>query len=268
MRLFVPATLLLFMVWSGNVCASPFTEKVFKVSPYIEAANAIEAGDNAKLEKLIKQPGFDINYETPVVNLSPGRDSFTLLDWAISEQQAQAVEILLKAAADPNKATHSKTTPLMLAALGENDEIFKILLVRYGANPNKTDDIQVALTIVLGIPSINKPPDFNRAELLVKHGADVNIVFGRGKTPIIDAAIQYNYPAVLWLLEHRANYEARDHLGWTMLCRLRDSYTNTNLKPSSEIYKARDNVRDWLLAHGVARSRIDPKLHPSNKCDD
>jgi hypothetical protein len=156
----------------------------------------------------------------------------------------------------------------MLAAFWGNDEIFKMLLQRYGADPNRTNSRGVALTTVFGIPITSKPPDFNRAELLVKYGADVNIVFNRGRTPIIDAAIQYNYPAVLWLLEHGANYEVRDQSGWTMLCRLRDSYTNTNLKPSSEIYKARDNVRDWLLAHGVARSRIDPKLHPSNKCDD
>ncbi len=52
-----------------------------------------------------------------------------------------------------------------------------------------------------------------------------------------------------------------------MMCYLRNSYRANTLTPS-EAYTYRDKVRDWLLAHGVARSRVDPTLHPNPKCDD
>jgi hypothetical protein len=272
MRLFVVGTFLFFSVWFKSAFAAPTTAETFKISPYIEAAEAIEAGDNTKLRKLVKQPGFDVNYETPVIYFNPGRDSFTLLDWAIGLEQVQAVKILLEAGADPNKATHSETTPLMTATSMKNDEIFKTLLVRYKADTNRIGHGKVALTIALRRKlttnrGILKIESFYRAELLVKHGANVNIIFDRGKTPIIETAIQEQWHAVLWLLKHGAKFEARDQSGHTMLCWLRDSYKTGALQPSN-LFDARDKVRDWLLARGVARSRIDPKLHPSNKCDD
>jgi hypothetical protein len=63
------------------------------------------------------------------------------------------------------------------------------------------------------------------------------------------------------LLEHGANCEARDNINATMMGYLRSSYATSPALPSeNQLY--RDKVRDWLLAHGMARSRVDPALSP------
>jgi uncharacterized protein len=248
----------------GSARAELTAKDIFKISPYIEAAEAIDVGDATALEKIIRQPGFDVNHETPEIYYKPGRDTFTLLTWAVLGEDIWAVKMLLAAGADPNKGTQA-TTPLITAARRQSNELFELLL-RHGANPNQIAHEGVALTVTLERISLGKV-GWDRAELLLKHGADVNIDFDQGTTPIIDATVQHWYPGVLWLLEHGANYEARDNTGETMLCWLRFSYQSGALKPS-ELYNARDRVRDWLLAHGVARSRVDPALHPGEGCDD
>ena len=149
----------------------------------------------------------------------------------------------------------------------KSDELFDLLL-RYKASPNKIYDgsMKTALMVVLRERPLGEKR-FERAEMLIKHGADVNLDIDRGETAAIAFSRLQEWRAVSWLLEHGTDHERRDSVRGTIMCYLRNSYRANTLAPS-EAFTYRDKVRDWLLAHGVARSRLDPALHPSPKCDD
>jgi hypothetical protein len=242
-------------------------EIFFKKEPYISAAAAITAGDTRTLERLITG-GLDVNFEGPETKTPWGIDSVTLLLWAELHENIPAMEVLLKAGANANKGSRRGLTPLIDAALKQRTDIFELFLLKYKADPNVVfyNGIkETALTAVLKeLPLADER--WRRAEMLFQHGANVNLDLDRGETAVISVSILDHRRAVLWLLEHGANHEVRGRIA-TMMCYLRDTYQTNTLQPSEE-YAYRDNVRDWLLAHGVARSRVDPALHPGHECDD
>lgn len=253
---------------TGLVNGMSTEEIIFEKSPYIEAAKAAGQGHATTLEILIKQ-GLDVNYEGKETKGPWGADTITLLTWAALKDSAEGVETLLKAGASPNKATRRGMTPLMLASGSRSKELFDLLLVRYKADPNKIfgRPYETALTLALKERKTLGEKRFERAEALIKHGADINLDMNQGETALIKFGMLEDWRVVYWLLEHGANHEARNIGRVTMLCILRDSYKVNTLAPS-EVYTYRDKTRDWLLANGVARSRLDPALHPSSKCDD
>ena len=230
---------------------------IFGKPPYLTAAEAIAAGDMATLQRLIAE-GLDVNYEGRETETPWGKDTVTLLLWAAVKHQPGCGELLLKAGANPDKATASGLTPLMMA-LTESDVLFDLLLVRYKADTNKIYNAGVqetALTLALSSKTLGERR-WQHAEMLLKHGANVNLGLDRGETAILLLMHLRDFRAVLWLLEHGANPEARDSVNATTMTYLRDSYA-THLDGSSENDLYRDKVRDWLLAHGVERSRLAP----------
>ncbi len=243
-------------------------ELIFEKSPYVEAAKAAEQGDVATLKKLISQ-GIDLNHEGKETRGDWGADTMTLLTWAVLNDSFKGTEELLKAGADPNKSTGRGMTSLMLASASKNEKLFELLLIQYKADPNKVfiGQRETALTIALQERRNLGERRFDRAETLLKRGANIDVNMDRGETALIRFGIQEDWRAVYWLLEHGANYEARNKIGATVMCFLRDSYKVNNLT-HSEAYTYRDKVRNRLLARGVERSRVDPALHPSTRCDD
>lgn len=262
LMILIPA-LSINLVYSNSI-----EELIFENSPYVEAATAAGEGDIETLEELIKQ-GLDVNYEGKDSRGPWGKDTVTLLLWAALQDSVEGAAALLKAGADPNKTTRRGMTPLMIASARESDELFELLLVRYKAEPNKIfgRPYQTALMILLEERRNLGEKRFDRAERLIKYGANVNLDIDRGETATIAFSKRGDWRAVFWLLEHGANHEIRNRLKATMMCYLRNSYHAGTLAPSeASIY--RDKVRDWLLKNNVERSRVDPILHPSTKCDD
>ena len=261
--------MMLISIISIKLAYCESTERVvFEKSPYVEAATAAGQGDVDILERLIKQ-GLDVNYEGNDTRGPWGKDTVTLLLWAVLQDSIEGAAALLEAGADPNKTTRRGMTPLMIASARESDEIFELLLLRYKVDPNKIfgRPYKTALTIVLEERNNLGEKRFARANKLIKYGADVNLDMDRGETAAINFSMLGDWRAVYWLLEHDANYEARDSAEATLMCYLRNSYKANMLAPS-EAFTYRDKVRNWLLKHNVKSSRIDPNLHPSFKCDD
>jgi hypothetical protein len=243
-------------------------EQVFETAPYFEAAQAIKRDDVAALRNLIRQ-GLNVNYETKEVRTAWGRDSVHLLLYATASDSVKTTEALLEAGADVNKETKGGMTAMLMGAPSPSDALFELLLVRYKADPNKVLRIGVeksALMVLLQERRALGERRFERAKTLLRYGADVNLDLGSGQTAAISFSKLGDWRAVHWLLENGAQHESRDRFG-TVMCALRNSYRANVLAPS-EAFTYRDMVRDWLLAKGVARSRIDPTLHPNAKCDD
>jgi hypothetical protein len=242
--------------------------QAFESPLYIEAAQAIRRDDAAGLRQLIGR-GLDVNHETKEVRTAWGLDTVHLLLYATASDSVKAAAALLDAGADVNKATKRGMTALIMGAPSRNEALLDLLLVRYKADPNKVMQAggpQTALTFVLEERRALGEKRFERAAKLIRHGANVNLDLGGGETHTIAFSKLGDWRAVHWLLENGAQYEVRDRIG-TMMCVLRNSYRANVLGPS-EAFTYRDRVRDWLLAKGVTRSRVDPALHPSPKCDD
>lgn len=240
---------------------------VFETPLYLEAAQAIRRDDAARLQQLIGR-GLDVNHETKEVRTAWGRDTVHLLLYASISNSVNATRALLDAGADVNKATKGGMTALIMGGASPNEALFDLLLVRYKADPNKVlrrGVPQTALMVLLQERRALGEKRFDRATKMIRHGADVNLDLGGGETAAIVFSKSEDWRAVHWLLEHGARHEARS-IG-TVMCAVRNSYRANTLAPS-EAFTYRDQVRDWLLAKGVARSRIDPALHPSPKCDD
>lgn len=261
MRAFIAA--LLALMGAVSMAQAQSTEElIFEKPPYLTAAQAITAGDTAALERLISR-GLDVNYEGRDTETPWGKDTVTLLLWAALKDQTACAEHLLKAGADPNKGTRRGLTPLMMSL--PNDKLFDLLLVRYKANPNTIYESGLRRSpLVLALENKDLGDKrFQRAEMLLKYGADVNLDLDRGETAVI-LLTSGHWRAVLWLLEHGANPEAREKVvNSTMMGHMRMSYKDhPTLTPENQHY--RDKVRDWLLARGIDRSRFDPAIHPES----
>lgn len=130
--------------------------------------------------------------------LVAGADVHALNKWretplltAANHGQAGAVDILLRAGADPCKCTDTGWSPLSIAAYKGHDEVVKLLLEE-GAPTEEEDPTLSALlqAATKGLPET--------VELLLKHGADHTVTTKKGDTALsilveqnlIDAAVE------------------------------------------------------------------------------
>lgn len=238
-------------------------ELIFPDPPYTDVAKALTRNAPPPLDRV------DANYEGRETRTPWGKDTVTLLLWATLSEAPKSIEALLRAGADPNRETKRGMTPLMIAVASKDDSSFKVLL-QHKADPNKIfrgGVEETALTIVLRERRNLADKRFERAAELIRSGANLDLDLDRGTTATIQFGVVEDWRAVYWLLEQGANYEARNQFNATVMCHLRNSYW-ANTLTMSEAHTYRDKVRDWLLSKSVARSRMDPSLHPNTKCDD
>ena len=94
----------------------------------------------------------------------------TALCNAVKKMHYEATKCLLAAGADTNKTDSEQFTPLHIAALHHDDLEFIALLLQYNSDVNNTSvgDSALHLVIMRGHEKA--------AELLIRHGADVNLV--------------------------------------------------------------------------------------------
>ena len=129
------------------------------------------------------------------VNLESALSSHTPLTLAVSKNNKDAVLLLLKHGADPNKKSSKLGTPLMVAFIAVNREIIS-LLMKNGADSSEIFLIAAAM------------PKPDAAKFLLDNGADINCELS-GQTPLISAICLSTKKMVLFLISNGAdvNYE-------------------------------------------------------------
>jgi ankyrin repeat protein len=139
---------------------------------------AIANKDNSKVENLLKD--IDINIV---------KNGKTLLMCALSHNNIEVVDTLIKAGIDIDTCYPSGNTILIEAITREKNEFAK-KLITYGADLNAKNTIgDSALTKAL----ITNKPDI--AKRLIEQGADINLVDTQGNSALMLALI-YNQPDI------------------------------------------------------------------------
>jgi ankyrin repeat protein len=124
---------------------------------------------------------------------------------AIRANDLAALTRLTANPAAANLTDGLKATPLHYAAIYGTPEAVRLLLSA-GADPRARNQSGAS-------PLLYAAWNFEKTRLLVEHGADVNGANNGGFTPLMVAASAYgNAPTVRYLLEHKADIQARGPL--------------------------------------------------------
>ncbi|KAL9116909.1 MAG: hypothetical protein Q9187_006561 [Circinaria calcarea] len=157
----------------------------------------------------------------------------TALTWAARRGDCIAVDLLLKANADPNLVNRLNMSPFLYAAQ-RSDPICAKLLLKAGADPNQVDSQKYnALHYAAGYQNSRK-----MIEYLVEAGVDVNKRNNSSGTPLSQAVIQDYTISAKALLDYGADLNTLDFERDTPLT---DSIRNNA-----------DNMTELLLHRGAA----------------
>lgn len=167
--------------------------------PTSTVAEAVMHQDQAALHSLIEKKA-DVN--TPLV------DGSTALHWAVENDDADAIELLLRAGATPDAKDRYGLTPLYYAASNGNAAIIQKLL-KAGANPNITN--KEGDTALMAAARAGNPEAITA---LLGRDASVNAKDGlTQETALMWAARENHAGAAQALLEHGADVNARTRIG-------------------------------------------------------
>jgi ankyrin repeat protein len=165
--------------------------------------SACKEGDDHTVNELLVAGGLDIDKEF---------NGFTPLRTAICMGHENIVVMLLNGGANSTLILDSEGwTYIMKAVVGSQPKILKRLLEHNSTlvNAKQADDIS-ALDYAVSRNNIDM------AEMLIQHGADVNLQYGRnGSTPLFSATREDHSGMVELLLKHGAVFRHEDKYGDT-----------------------------------------------------
>ena len=156
---------------------------------------ATQNGDEKMVDLLLAAPGINIDIQAP--------DGVTVLYVAAQENYPGIVGRLIRWGADVNLAPSEGATPLYLAAYCGYPEVARILLQAPGIRVNPVTD---KMFTPLGVAVQHGHKDIVR--LLLRHGADPNIIIKAGITPFHIACLAGNQAIVQMMLYYGADTDA------------------------------------------------------------
>ena len=172
----------------------------------VTALKAAESTKHLSIVKLLKDAEAGrLNKEAPRRGGEPAH-SATLFQ-AIQNEDARAVERLLREGVDVDEKTEDGLTALMLATIKGSVEIMHALLQR-GADANqKNNKGWTALRYAVSMG------DINALQVLLASGADVNVKDIEGKTALTQAVSENNVDSLKLLLSSNADVNVSDQSG-------------------------------------------------------
>jgi ankyrin repeat protein len=215
-----------------------------KNNNFIPLLTAADNGD-LKLVKLLLDKGIDIDIQD--------RFGFTALMLGCKEQNTKTVKYLLDRGADPSKKTTLGQDAFWYAFEKRNYEILEILINHkcymnsyYFSKYSGSAPYFPATALYQAIYY----DDFEMAEFLIDHGADVNIPNNIGLSPLSLAVVKNNYALTEILLKNKAdvNYlDKKEHSVLYYAEKLNNSKIIKLLKRSIREYAGSDFKENRLL---------------------
>lgn len=211
------------------------TRDAFPDTRLANLVDAVSKGNYAEADKQLKA-GADVN--------QIGTDGVSALMWVMATRNLKGTEYLLKAGANPNyKEEKRKASAMALAAGGDSPELLELLL-RYKGDPNMLGPGDQPLLHA----AVEQSRDKN-IDLLLKYGADINIVNGRGRAAPQDAVALGRYDLVAYFLEKGFNRNLQG-LAKTVEARV--------VRPNSDAQRWKDKVIEMLKQRGAKFPAFDP----------
>ena len=186
-----------------SICFAALTAVVLASAPAVgdeQLIAAVRGGNHETLLSLLDRKDVDID---------AGRaDGSTALAWATYMNDERAVELLLRARADVNKANDFHgVTPLSLACANGNSDVVKKLLAA-GADPNRAQ-----LSGETPLMTCADSGAVDGVKALLKRGADVNAKENKDDQTALMWAVGEKQPQVVRLLvKNGANVAARSRV--------------------------------------------------------
>lgn len=184
----------IMLAWSAAAWAA---------GPDLRLVTAAQERNLTGLKALISE-GADVNTRRA--------DGATALFWAVHWDDAEAIDVLLRAHAAVNTADDHGVTPLDLACENGNAAMVKKLLAA-GA-----DAKHVQSNGVTPLATAARTGNVAIVEMLLARGADVNAsIPGNGQTPLMWATAERHLDVMRALVTAGANVHAQSKIGFTPL---------------------------------------------------
>ena len=139
-------------------------------------------------------------------------DGFTALHHAAMNNRFAVVKLLLANKADVNASTNKGITPLMNAAENSDSENLE-LLIEHGAVVNHYNPSTGYSALYYAMYEDR----VDNVELLLKNGADLNIKFKHGLTPLMYAARRGASKSISFLLNRGVDVNEKNSAGYSAL---------------------------------------------------
>ncbi|MEZ0540919.1 ankyrin repeat domain-containing protein [Fibrella arboris] len=206
----------------------------------LQLAQAIQQNRLDEVERLAGQAELNQFY----------RENMTLLIWAILADRQEALDLLLRAGANPNLTSDDGIQPVALAAGAKEDNPNLKVLLRHGGDPNSKSRGEPALHIAFDSEY------YTNVELLLNAKADINIRDEHDDTILIKAGYQEKFARAAALIQRGADINASSEGGGIAL-----EVQQATPKIGSKTYQEQAQLRQLLISRGVHF----PIFHPSYK---
>lgn len=197
-------------------------------------AEAVAEGDIPRIRAL-----------APSANLSArGDDNVTLLEWAIWNQKPASLSALLEAGADPAVPGMDSESVAHMAAMADDPQYLQVLIAHDA--PVDLVSARGGRTPIFRAVQSRRDAQF---EQLVKAGANIRRADSMGNSLLHVAAQVNDADRALQLLQLGVDANATNSRGDTFQAAL---FSGSDARLNAEGRQSRQQVRDWLAAHGIA----------------
>jgi ankyrin repeat protein len=197
-------------------------------------AEAIADGDVVRIRALA--PSADLS--------AHGDDAVTLLEWAIWTRKPASLSALLEAGADPAEPGMDNETVAHMAAMADDPQYLQVLIAHDA--PVDLVSTRGGRTPIFRAVQSRRSEQFDQ---LVKAGADIRRADSMGNSLLHVAAQVNDADRVLQLLQLGVDPNIVNQRGDTFQAAL---FSGSDARLNAEGRQSRQQVRDWLAAHGIA----------------
>ena len=236
----------LFSVGYLTSCDSPSPShppdpRTFYSDPQaISLIQAVEREDLREIDRLVAA-GADVN-RVGVAESAEGSEGVTPLLWAFLQRKKSAFRRLLELGADSNDVIRGHGTVIENAAGDPDPEWLRLSLEHHG-NPDAVGTL--GETPIFSVITAHR---VDNIRLLADAGANLDFRTEHGGAPLIDAAQQFWFDLVHYLLERGADYTRRSPSGRNIDLAYWIIYRPVNRE--SDQWTWREKVIDFLEAKG------------------
>jgi len=256
--------LLMFFSSCTSSTKSRFQPEDFFTGNLLPLARYIYNDDAKAVKEYITKKGIS-------VDTADEKHGYCLLLYAINAESKTTVKMLLEMGANPNELSATKVYengsddyniynryPLSNATYKE-DLYFAKILLKYGANPNLGNPLQVA---IINTPKSSK---YNMFDLLLENGANINGLDKEHYTPLFLSVYISRSDYANYFLDHGANVNIICRNGETAAYRLQKNINRLNGEFREDYIKKVQPTIDRFKARGVKFPVEKPNVPDSQK---